>query len=1132
MNGTQKSAVRSTREQLDAANPARSVWVMANAGSGKTHVLVNRVVRLMLAGFAPQSILCLTFTKAAAAEMSLRLFNLLASWIALDDEELAARLSGLGVARVKPDDLARARRLFAIAIETPGGLKIQTIHAFCEKLLQLFPAESGLAPGFRVMDETESRQLLEEARDAALAAAAEANDLSLIDDGTLSADGFESLSKAFLAATSPFADAISGTADLAAIEARLRRVAGTLPYASTAEIDDAVLARDRSRYRQAAEALAGTPSFHGKDASAIFRQFADAHSAEELVNLLTGELFTDKGEPGKRGLFSTATRARHSDICNWFDAESATLVQLLTQRALSVKIDATLALLRLMIRVNSTFQTLKQERGLYDFDDLIMRTQALLQDSRAAQWVLYKLDGRLSHILVDEAQDTSPTQWGIITALADEFFAGEGAERPGPRSLFVVGDIKQSIYSFQGADTDAFAAARDHFRGRLAGVNTPLAEIDLTLSYRSLPAVLHMVDAVFAEGAPAHRGLRDDARDGGHQPNRKDEGDGIFELWPLFTPPDRPEPDPWHAPVDRAGEDSPRLLQARDIAGRIKGWIGQRLLPSKNRPVEPGDILILLQKRGSLFDALIAELRRLDVPVAGADRLKLQESLAVMDLMALVQVCLLPGDDLSLACVLKSPLVPEPLDDDDLTRLAAGRTGDLWSSLEASGTQAANVAFLAACRASAVLAGPHGFLAQVLTQARRAIAARLGVEALDATAMLLDAALDFERDQGTSLAAFLHWFMARDEDMKRELEGASGEVRIMTVHGAKGLEGNIVILPDAADMPGSRGGPSLLALPGGGNGPALLPLFDAATVVKPDSIRDWKDVATEKNKDERKRLLYVAMTRARDELYIGGTQGVRSLDDDCWYRLVEDGLAKAQEKHSLRVITGEHPAGDIRRWGDEPEEMASSRESPPEAPLPTMPGWATRDAPIGSSEPGWSTVTRVAARTSAVFDREAARTGQALHRVLEHLQAGDSIDTVQHRLARQKLDPALAGPLHAVLQRPDTQGYFAADARSEAAIAGALDGLPPVQGRIDRLRIDAAEIWLLDFKTGKPGSAAAESHIRQMALYSAVLAAAFPGRKVRAALLWTHGMQLENLAESRLSRILEGLRQEHQGETA
>ncbi len=1132
MNGTQKPAVRSTREQLDAADPARSVWVMANAGSGKTHVLVNRVVRLMLAGFAPQGILCLTFTKAAAAEMSLRLFNLLASWIALDDKELATRLSDLGVVRVKPADLARARRLFAIAIETPGGLKIQTIHAFCEKLLQLFPAESGLAPGFRVMDETGRQQLLEEARDTALAEAAEANDLGLIDDGTLSADSFESLSKAFLAATSPFADAISGRADLAAIEARLRQEAGSLLYASTAEIDAAVLSRDRSRYRQAADALSGTPSFHGKDASAIFRHIADAPDAEVLIALLTTELFTDKGEPGKRGLFSTATRARHPDICNWFDGEGENLVQLLTQRALSLKIDATLALLRLMIRVNGTFQSLKQERGLYDFDDLIMRTQALLQGSRAAQWVLYKLDGHLSHILVDEAQDTSPAQWGIITALADEFFAGEGAERPGPRSLFVVGDIKQSIYSFQGADTDAFAAARDHFRGKLAGVDDPLAEIDLTLSYRSLPAVLEMVDAVFGKDAPAHQGLRDDGRDGGHQPNRKTEGDGIFELWPLFTPPDRPEPDPWQAPVDRAGEDSPRQQQARDIAARIKGWIGKRHLPSKNRAVDPGDILILLQKRGSLFDALIAELRRLGVPVAGADRLKLQESLAVMDLMALVQVCLLPGDDLSLACVLKSPLVPEPLNDDDLTGLAAGRTGDLWSSLEASGTQAANVAFLAACRASAALAGPHGFLAQVLTQARRAIAARLGVEALDATAMLLDAALAFERDQGTSLAAFLHWFTARDEDMKRELEGASGEVRIMTVHGAKGLEGNIVILPDAADMPGARGGPSLLALPGGGNGPALLPLYDAATAVKPASIRQWKDVAAEKNKDERKRLLYVAMTRARDELYIGGTQGGRGLDDDCWYRLVEDGLAKAQEKHPLRVIAGEHPAGDIRRWGDEPEAAAASKGSPPEGPLPAVPGWATRDAPIGSSAPGWSTVTRVAARTNAIFDREAARAGQAMHRVLEQLQPGDSIDTVARRLIRLKLDPALAPPLHGLLQRPETQGYFAADARSEAAIAGALEGLPPVQGRIDRLRIDATEIWLLDFKTGRPGTATAESHIRQMALYSAVLAAAFPGRKVRAALLWTQHMQLENLAESRLSRILEGLRQEHEGKTA
>ncbi|MBK8770136.1 MAG: double-strand break repair helicase AddA [Rhizobiales bacterium] len=1125
-----KRTVTPTREQLEAAEPTRSVWVMANAGSGKTHVLVNRVVRLLLAGCTPESILCLTFTKAAAAEMSLRLFKLLASWIGLSDAQLAAALTELGLEQVSPVELARARRLFAVAIETPGGLKIQTIHAFCEKLLQLFPAESGLAPGFRVMDETDRQLLLAEARNAALADAADADDLALLDEGLLAAESLEALCKSFLQATSPLNASIAEDVDPGAIDVALRSIIRTQSHGGTAEIETLILGRDRARYAHAAVSLTGVAPYRDRDAAAFFHTVHTCADAQMMITILTGTLFTKQGEPRKQGLFSTATRARLADICAWFDTECEELVTLLTLHTLSRKVDATAAVLRLMRRIDGKFRALKQQRGLYDFDDLIMRTRALVHNSPSAQWVLKKLDGNLAHILVDEAQDTSPAQWHIITALADEFFAGHG-QTSGVRTLFVVGDIKQSIYSFQGADTVAFAGARDHFRSKTAGSGSPLREINLTVSYRTLPAVLKVVDTVFAADAPATKGLRQDGRDGGHSANRMEEGNGIFELWPLFQPPDAPPHAPWQAPVDRAGAESPRQQLARYIAARIKDWLGKRLLVSQNRAVEAGDILILLQRRGVLFEALLAELRRQGIPVAGADRLKLQANLAVMDVMALIQFSLLTEDDLSLASVLKSPLVPVALTDDDLTVLAPGRKGTLWQALTASGRHGETVAFLESCLAHAATASPHGFITHVLTGARQRIVARLGFEAQDATDMLLDTALSFERDSGTSLAAFLHWFRARDEDVKRELEGPAGEVRIMTVHGAKGLEANIVILPDAADMPGARGGPNLLAVPLPGNAAGFIPFFDMTTVIKPAAVSQWKDVEGDKNKDERKRLLYVAMTRARDELYIGGAQGQNKLDDDCWYSLVKAGLDNKPEEPERRGVAGLHPAGDLVRIGDEPvvAEGGADRSSGVRLPLPA---WALAPAPADSRQPVWESVTRVAARGGTVFDRTAAQRGVALHRVLDQMKSGDSPAAVAARLARQSLDAALAEPLHGLLSRADTAGYFASDARSEAAIAGRLEGLPPVQGRLDRLRIDDDALWLLDFKTGRPGDMQRESHIRQMAQYAAVLAAAFPGRPVKAALLWTQDMRLETLAESALAQALAELRQEHAGGAA
>jgi ATP-dependent helicase/nuclease subunit A len=410
-----KTEFTRTSEQLRAADPRHSVWVMANAGSGKTHVLVDRVVRLLLAGFAPQSILCLTFTKAAAAEMSLRLFKLLSSWIALDDAALVHELKKLGATDVGPMGLAQARRLFATAIETPGGLKIQTIHAFCEKLLQLFPVESGLAPGFRVMDEADRKVLLEEARVAALGEAAEAGDdsLLLLDDGLISSsEAFEALARMFLPATSVFRRSLDPRMDEAALEGVLRVSVDLMQHGSTRNIETEILKLDRSAYVAAADALSGVGEHYKRDMADKLRKISQLTAFVEAQEIFEDLLFTGKGEQVKQGYFATTTRKNFPDVCNWFDGEQARLTDLFNKHALSRKIDATLSLIRLMRRVNGHFLTLKQRRGLYDFDDLIMRTRVLLQESGAAQWVLYKLDANLSHILVDEAQDTSPDQWG------------------------------------------------------------------------------------------------------------------------------------------------------------------------------------------------------------------------------------------------------------------------------------------------------------------------------------------------------------------------------------------------------------------------------------------------------------------------------------------------------------------------------------------------------------------------------------------------------------------------------------------------------------------------------------------------------------------------------------------------
>ncbi|MFO1033469.1 MAG: double-strand break repair helicase AddA [Hyphomicrobiales bacterium] len=1116
-----------TTEQLRASDPAHSAWVMANAGSGKTYVLVDRVVRLLLAGTAPAAILCLTFTKAAAAEMAERLSGLLAGWISLDDAALRQELAALGETEMTPARLARARRLFALAIETPGGLKIQTIHAFCEKLLQLFPAESGIAPGFAVLDDTARKDLLKKAYETALREAAEAGEasLALIDDGSIaSGDRIDELAKAFFDGKAVFRAALDAGLALDDLDGALRQALGC---GSTASLEGEVLALDRAAYALHGQALAAAPDHYKRNIGLMLREIAAAGDVAQTHAALTALYFTAKGEARKGGLYSTKTQESLPATAAFLDAEQARTDSLFQSHAKAQKIDATIALLQLLRRVWRNFSALKSQHAAYDFDDLIQRTAELLNGAQAAQWVLYKLDGGLSHILVDEAQDTNPVQWQIVKALAGEFFAGEGVEGRSGRSIFAVGDIKQSIYSFQGADTAAFVAAREHFTAQLAPFGG-LERVDLKISYRTLPAILKMVDVVFAKGNPAAEGLLADGSDRGHESHRghSERARGTFEIWPLFTRDEVEDDDGWKAPVDRPPENHPRLKLAKHVASTIKGWIGRRKHPSKPRAIEAGDILILLQSRNALFDALLAELRQAGIAVAGADRLTLQDNIAVKDILALMQFCLVPEDDLALACVLKSPLVSPALTDEDLLAFAPNRRGSLWEALVGHGGYAAQVETLAADIVAIGREGPHGFILRVLNRARAAMAARLGEEALDASNMLVDVALDFERQQGPSPAAFLHDFQGRSEDVKRELSRPDGQLRIMTVHGAKGLEADIVILPDAADLPGRQGGSGIFAIPGGGNLPPLLPLYNVPTAIAVADEKGWKDADKELAQKERQRLLYVAMTRAKDALYVGGIQGGKGVSDDCWYALIEKAFA-GEAAHMLRPVEG-----GIRRHGDDPEDWAGGPAAAEQrqAGVTALPDFLRQAVPATVSDRAAS-VTRLAARTGTVMDRQAALRGLAVHRFFELARPGDAAGQAAVA-ARLKLEPSVAAALSALLNDPAHAPWFGPEAMAEAAIAGAVAGIGPVLGKLDRLAVTPDTVAVLDFKSGLRNGETFAAYTRQMALYAELLGLAHPGRTVKAALLWTRDGRLDVLESSDLAEALTQMRREQVGQPA
>jgi ATP-dependent helicase/nuclease subunit A len=1108
-----------TPEQRRAADPMSSVWVAANAGSGKTHVLVDRVVRLMLAGANPQAILCLTFTKAAAAEMSTRLFKRLGEWVAMTDTDLDDELTRLGERNLDRAKRGEARKLFARALETPGGLRIQTIHAFCERLLQLFPVESGLAPGFRIMDDVERQRIEEDAFRAALLDQDEGVEAgwSFLESGDVSS--LKSLVKAakdFFADRSGLRQKLADPQFLMTLEQQLSDIMGGVDPRSLEAIDAELLSIDQRRYLHLAKILTPFGPFSKHDTPTLLHKAGEGTpSIEKCV-----KLFLTTSGTERKDIVAKKAKDEYPRETTWLYEEKARVFDLLRKRALRQIMDATVLVTTAFAGVQSRIVQDKRKTGFYDFDDLIARTSQLLSKAESAQWVLNKLDAGLSHILVDEAQDTSPAQWQIIKSLAEEFFAGAGRPRTETRTIFAVGDVKQSIFSFQGADTAAFVESQNFFQ-RKAGEH--FEDVGLAVSYRSTPEILRVVDKVFAPGSAARVGYglnADHERD--HTAERK-AARGVFELWPLIEAPETEPEDHWQAPVDRVSEDHPHLQAARLIAGQVKSWLGKRVIVASGKIVEPQDILILVQRRGgALFQGLIAELRKANVPVAGADRLALQQSLIIKDLLALGQVLRLPQDDHALACVLKSPLVPKPVTEDELLHLAYGRDEQsLLQRLNADETQSDNAQHLGSLVKLAKELGPYDFFSRVVQSCTLAIRERLGSEAEDAVAEFLNLAMDHELSEDVSITSFLDHLARADTIIKREMEQAMGEVRIMTVHGAKGLEAPIVILADAAYFRPDRTENGIIPLPDTVGALKGFPMFVPKTIVEPEIVAAWKEAKANRALAERYRLLYVAMTRARDELYVFGSVGKRNDKDKNWYATI----AAAFETYDPNCSTVDVPfqEGNIIRHGA--ESMWLENASTKQAPELSIAAWAT--TPVAKTMP--ARPLYLAARDDQSIDAEAAKRGVAIHRLMEILGSASQPDRTS--LARRhggKLGLAaedVEGLLN-VFESPDAAPFFAAGSTAEVDLRGALPNGEKVNSRVDRLAEQAGTMWLLDYKTGPRQKLGPEHvYVKQMAKYAWLLGAVQPGTEVKAALLWTQSGALEWLSTELLSQAVDQLPQ-------
>ncbi|MFN3352669.1 MAG: double-strand break repair helicase AddA [Brevundimonas sp.] len=1137
--------------QRQAADPALSVFVAANAGSGKTTTLVDRVARLLLTGVEPGAILCVTYTKAAAAEMQTRLFDKLGAWALADDgalTEALVKLDGRDPSRVDQETLAKARRLFARALETPGGLKIQTLHALCEALLRRFPVEAGVSPRFEVLEDARAQALSRHARDD-LAEAALADPDGPIGKAyahfavAMDHQRFEGFLKqleerrADLAAHVRAVEAGEADDPFALTGADADRTAEVVAAEFLAEIDPRT-------WRSCAEALAAS-SKRDADLGVCMLQVLEkdwSHAAMRPVFAKASD-GTPKGEDylGTRKIPEPVRARLLAWQAAWFAAKD--------EIAAWTTADETVKALTLARAHAGFYETAKARAGALDFQDLVARTVELLTDRSSSAWVLYKLDGGVRHVLVDEAQDTAPEQWDIIRALTDDFFT----DPEGRRTIFAVGDEKQSIYSFQGARPERLIQEGRAYRERVTAAGRDFVFAPLSTSYRSTPQVLEFVDALFGGDPARSRALSPLTGDKpSHTAMRTDPG--CVELWPIYVEPATVERESWIDPVDQTGETSARKRLAADIAEEILRQVRERtaVLDKDSRQYRPcayGDFLILVRRRDATFEEIIRALKDKGVPVAGADRLKLSEHIGYRDLISLMRFALYPHDDLSLAEILRGPLCD--VDEDSLFELAgrAAKRPSLWRVIRDRGGERIEWAEALEVLKAARGAADHtafGFVSRMLDRVdgqgrsgRARILARLGAEAIEVLEETLNQCLNLERQGVTDLESALGRLETAEVEVKRELEGPRGEVRIMTVHGAKGLEAPVVILPDTTGR-------------GGGDRPMLIPAVDedeteVGWLMCPSSRGDDCPAMARarahreaKADAEAMRLLYVALTRARDRVIVAGRRSAKQGPSErSWWTAI------AQTFDALPTTPVEGREGAVR-FGPAPVTTLRPAEIMTASADLERPSWLDAHVAPDRAAEALAPSRLAPIRGAAVPSPLAAASGDGglgrfgrgslIHKLLERLPdfAPDQrAEAGRRMLAREPgLSDAAAGEILSaalsVIEDARFAEVFGPGSRAEVALAGRAARLPgTVAGRIDRLVVTPERVLIVDYKTQRPAPDRAEdadpAHVLQLAVYRAVLADLYPGRTVEAALVWTDGPKLTPVAPELMDRALERL---------
>ncbi|WP_264338298.1 UvrD-helicase domain-containing protein [Wolbachia endosymbiont (group A) of Cheilosia soror] len=1112
----------------NAINPNFSVWVNASAGTGKTKILIDRVLRLLLEN--KRNILCLTFTNAAANEMENRIHSILGKWAICSESELIMDLEQLDFfpmssqcvtlgSRKNKDYLTRARRLFS-ELENLG-LTIQTIHAFCYKLISSFPIEAGIAPNCTLSECKELHSIIfnkvlhnETVQDSINFIATEidenklrdllytlcvkrsmsANDSKYIKDKLSAPDEIHDLQSETIEHVGRLAEILSegSKRDQSYSEILYSTVIPVLDTGiqkkrtSVSYSDDTGIKWNDTKIENLAKVFLKSESHEKKSISSIatksiLEKFKDA---EQIIESVQNVVFTHIRDMNSYQIFK-----RTSSLLGVF----------------KVYIDL--------------YNIEKSKNALLDYNDIINLATNLLSNPNYKDWILFNLDQKIDHILVDEAQDNSISQWKIITNLCDEFFAGNDEKR----TLFVVGDVKQSIYRFQGANPHLFNYMQQYFHTKTGGRDWISCQLEK--SFRSTPEVLMLVDRIF-NNFRAEIFFNDNEIK--HVPHREND-QGYIEIWPALPRRKEKEQQALQIPLTcKEGYTIADRLLAQTIANRIHNWLNEgRILVAKDRHIEPRDIMVLVRQRNVLVDYIISELKKANVPVVGRDYFRIMDYIAVQDLIALAEFLLLQANDLALANALKSPLFN--FTEDDLFNIAYDRKEhSLWERIhDYSVVIYSELNYLINLSR---MESPLALFTHILRTGKKKFAARLGLECFEVLDEFMNLVLQFENP---SLQAFVQWIKENNPEIKNDMQSERNAVRIMTIHKSKGLQAPIVFLVDTNTVP--RNSESIIF--DGTEAPFWCGKNNNAYCDQAKREKKLEDY------NEYLRLLYVALTRAEDELYILSKEPVQK---GSWYDLITkygEPYEKKQrdlqpifkEKVEVLCVNANYPYIYKKRdYFDVPVislppnlsmsfqcltlesskkegEPASATRSPVsfQHSLSSFqhPSLSSQCLTLGSSK-------KEEKPASATWITDGYARGLIIHSILQYMPKIEK--DRRKNWVRKYLDNINTSEdkdeiYNKILAFNEKYGYlFDLEGKSEITLSGTIDG-KSVLVRLDRLCITQDKAIIIDYKSHRNVSVSSLDEIKkQMLIYKTLVQEIYPNKQVECVVIWVEDLTIQS----------------------